>query len=182
MYLFPSFLYSSPAEKHIDCSTDSSDLLSCVPESFTFEVVSSQDKKPEKGDKKQTGKPEKEVFYFSYDYPTRKLTRLTEEAKEPKKLDWASVSPDEKTVVYAKDCNLYRMSIEDYRKAQKDEKDSTIVEVRLTDDGTPDFGYGIPYSLLNTDTLCNGKRRSVWGAWSPDSRYYVAIVLDQTDV
>ena len=149
---------------------------------FTFEVVSSQDKKPEKGDKKQTGKPEKEVFYFSYDYPTRKLTRLTEEAKEPKKLDWASVSPDEKTVVYAKDCNLYRMSIEDYRKAQKDEKDSTIVEVRLTDDGTPDFGYGIPYSLLNTDTLCNGKRRSVWGAWSPDSRYYVAIVLDQTDV
>ena len=149
---------------------------------FTFEVVSSQDKKPEKDDKKQTGKPEKEVFYFSYDYPTRKLTRLTEEAKEPKKLDWASVSPDEKTVVYAKDCNLYRMSIEDYRKAQKDEKDSTIVEVRLTDDGTPDFGYGIPYSLLNTDTLCNGKRRSVWGAWSPDSRYYVAIVLDQTDV
>ena len=147
---------------------------------FTFEVVSSQDEKPEKG--KKSGKKEKKVYYFSYDYPTRKLTHLEEAEEEPKRLGWASVSPDEKTVVYAKDCNLYRMSIEDYRKAQKDEKDSAIVEVQLTKDGTPDFGYGIPYSMLNTDTLCNGKRRGVWGAWSPDSRYYVTIVLDQTDV
>ena len=67
---------------------------------FTFEVESSQEVKPAKGEKK---KPEKKVFYFSYDYPTRKLTQLTEEAKEPKKLSWASVSPDGKTVVYAKD-------------------------------------------------------------------------------
>ena len=84
---------------------------------FTFEVTSSQDKKPKKDDKKKADTPEKEVFYFSYDYPTRKLTLLTEEAKEPKRLDWASVSPDGQTVVYAKDCNLYRMSIADYRKA-----------------------------------------------------------------
>ena len=43
---------------------------------FTFEVVSSQDKKPKKDgpekDKKKSGKPEKEVFYFSYDYPTER--------------------------------------------------------------------------------------------------------------
>lgn len=143
---------------------------------FTFEVVSSQDEKNEKG------KKEKKIYYFSYDFPTRKLTHLEKAEKEPKKLSWASVSPDGKSVVYAKDCNLYRMSIEDYRKAQKDEKDSTIVEIQLTKDGTPDFGYGIPYSTLNTDTLCNGKRRSVWGAWSPDSRHYATIVLDQTDV
>lgn len=32
------------------------------------------------------------------------------------------------------------MSIADYQKARKDEKDSTIVEVRLTTDGTPDLG------------------------------------------
>ena len=55
------------------------------------------------------------------------------------------------------------MSMEDYRKAQKDEKDSTIVEIQLTKDGTEHFGYGIPYSILNTDTLCNGKPRGVWG-------------------
>ena len=149
---------------------------------FTFEVTSSQDKKPKKDDKKKTDKPEKEVFYFSYDYPTRKLTRLTEEAKEPKQLDWASVSPDGQTVVYAKDCNLYRMSIADYRKAQKDEKDSTIVEIQLTKDGSEHFGYGIPYSILNTDTLCNGKRRCVWGYWSPDSTHFVTVVTDERKV
>ena len=149
---------------------------------FTFEVTSSQDKKPKKDDKKKADKPEKEVFYFSYDYPTRKLTQLTEEAKEPKQLDWASVSPDGQTVVYAKDCNLYRMSIADYRKAQKDEKDSTIVEIQLTKDGSEHFGYGIPYSILNTDTLCNGKRRGVWGYWSPDSKHFVTVVTDERKV
>lgn len=149
---------------------------------FTFEVTSSQDKKPKKDEKKKADTPEKEVFYFSYDYPTRKLTRLTEEAKEPKQLDWASVSPDGQTVVYAKDCNLYRMSIADYRKAQKDEKDSTIVEIQLTTDGSEHFGYGIPYSILNTDTLCNGKRRGVWGYWSPDSKHFATIVTDERKV
>ena len=142
---------------------------------FTFEVVSSQDK-----DKKK--KAEKQVFYFSYDFPTKKLTHLTDKEKEPKKLDWASVSPDGQSVVYAKDCNLYRMSIADYRKAQKDEKDSTIVEIELTTDGMPDFGYGIPYSILNTDTLCNGKRRKAWGCWSPDSKHFVTIVSDNRTV
>ena len=149
---------------------------------FTFEVTSSQDKKPKKDDKKKADTPEKEVFYFSYDYPTRKLTLLTEEAKEPKRLDWASVSPDGQTVVYAKDCNLYRMSIADYCKAQKDEKDSTIVEIQLTKDGSEHFGYGIPYSILNTDTLCNGKRRGVWGYWSPDSKHFVTVVTDERKV
>ena len=84
---------------------------------FTFEVVSSQDEQSK--DKK--GKTEKKVFYFSYDYPTKKLTHLKDKEKEPDKLDWASVSPDGQSVVYAKDCNLFRMSISDYRKAQKNE-------------------------------------------------------------
>ena len=149
---------------------------------FTFEVTSSRDAKPKKDDDKKKDEKKKEVFYFSYDLQTRKLTHLKDAEEEPKRLEWASVSPDGKSVVYAKDCNLYRMSIENYRKAQKDEKDSTIVETQLTTDGTPDFGYGIPYSILNTDTLCNGKRRGVWGCWSPDSKYFVTIVSDNRAV
>ncbi len=145
---------------------------------FTFEVVSSQYEE----DKKDKKKKEKKVFYFSYDYTTQKLTHLSDSKKEPKKLGWASVSPDGQSVVYAKDCNLYRMSIADYRKAQKNEKDSTIVEVQLTKDGMPEFGYGIPYSILNTDTLCNGKRRRAWGCWSPDSKHFVTIVSDDRKV
>ena len=146
---------------------------------FTFEVVSSQDEKPKEKDKKAK---EKKIFYFAYDYVSHRLSHLIDKEKEPKRFGWASVSPDKETVVYAKDCNLYRMSMTDYRKLQKDEKDSTIVEIQLTEDGTEHFGYGIPYSLQNTDTLCNGDRRGVWGYWSPDSKYFVTVVTDERRV
>ena len=148
---------------------------------FTFEVVSTRDAKPKKDDKKAK-KGKKEVFYFSYDYPTRKLTHLKDKEEEPKRLMWGSISPDKKTVVYAKDLNLYKMSYEDYLKAKKNEKDSTIVEIQLTTDGQEDFGYGIPRNVLNTDTICNGKRRGVYGVWSPDSRHFVMTVSDNRAV
>ena len=147
---------------------------------FTFEVTSTKDKKEDKDKKGKKGG--KEVFYFSYDYPTGKLTHLVDKEEEPKRLSWGSVSPDKKTVIYAKDLNLYRMSYEDYQKARKDEKDSTIVEIQLTTDGMKDFGYGIPYSMMNTDTLCNGKRRSAYGVWSPDSRHFATILVDKRAV
>ena len=143
---------------------------------FTFEVTSTKEVKNEKG------KKEKEVFYFSYDYPTQTLTHLKDKEKDPKRLSWGSISPDKKTVVYAKDLNLYRMSYEDYQKARKDEKDSTIVEIQITDDGVKEFGYGMPYKTVNTDTLCNGKRRAVYGMWSPDSRYFVTVLTDERAV
>lgn len=146
---------------------------------FTFEVTSTKDAKPKKGEKKDN---KKEIFYFSYDYQTRKLTHLKDKEEEPKRLAWGTISPDRKTVVYAKDLNLYKMSFDDYEKAKKDEKDSTIVEIQLTTDGVEDFGYGIPYSMLNTDTLCNGKRRGVRGVWSPDSKHFVTIVSDDRAV
>ena len=150
---------------------------------FTFEVTSTKDAKKDSGEKKGKGpKGKKEIFYFSYDYPTGKLTHLEDKEDEPKRLSWGSVSPDKKTVVYAKDLNLYRMSYEDYLKAKKDEKDSTIVEVQLTTDGVEDFGYGMPYSMMNTDTLCNGKRRRVYGVWSPDSRHFATILADNRAV
>lgn len=80
-------------------------------------------------------------------------------------------------MIYAKDCDLYYMSIADYQKARKDEKDSTIVEVRLTTDGTPDFGYGIPYSTLNTDTLCNGNVGKYGGTGRPTPNILLRLLL-----
>ena len=149
---------------------------------FTFEVTSSKDAKPDKDKKDKKKGKKKEVFYFSYDYPTKKLTWLEDKEEEPERLRWGSVSPDKKTVIYAKDMNLYRMSYEDYLKAKKDEKDSTIVEIQLTTDGQEDFGYGIPRKMINTDTLCNGKRRGVYGCWSPDSRHFAMTVSDNRAV
>lgn len=140
---------------------------------FTFEVQSTREKK---NDNKK-----KEVFYFSYDSQTRKLTQVEEEESKP--LRWGSVSPDKKVVVYAKNLNLYRMSYEDYLKAKKNEKDSTIVETQITTDGVKDFGYGQQRNTLNTDTLMDGKRKSVYGIqWSPDSRHFAIIVTDNRAV
>ena len=150
---------------------------------FTFEVVSSQEAKPDTtSTAKKPKRGEKEIFYFSYHYPTKTLTHLKDKKKETKYLHWASVSPDGKTVVYAKDLNLYRMSREDYEKLKKDENDSTVVDIALTTDGVTDFGYGQPYSTLNTDTLYNGKRKGVYGVWSPDSRYFVTNISDDREV
>ncbi len=149
--------------------------------SFTFQITSSQDAKKDTTDKSK-GK-EKDIFFFSYDYPSQKLTHLKDKKKDPKHPDWASVSPDGKTVVYAKDMNLYRMSREDYEKLKKDDKDSTVVEIQMTTTGVKDFGFGQPHSLLNTDTLCNGKRRNAGGiVWSPDSRHFAITVTDSRAV
>ncbi len=147
---------------------------------FTFEVTSTKDAPKDKDNKKKKG--QKEVFYFSYDFPTGELTHMKDKEEEPKRLRWGAVSPDKKTVIYAKDLNLYRMSYEDYLKAKKDEKDSTIVEIQLTTDGVEDFGFGMPYTRMNTDTLCNGKRRAVYGYWSPDSRHFATILSDNRAV
>lgn len=145
---------------------------------FTFEVTSTQEVKKKDNPKKK----EKKVFYFTYDYKTRQLTHNVDKEADPKPIMWGAVSPDGKTVVYAKDLNLYRMSFADYQKAKKNEKDSTIVEIQITTDGVKDFGYGQPYSSLNTDTLCNGKRRGVYGVWSPDSRYFALTLTDERPV
>lgn len=152
---------------------------------FTFEVVSSQDAKPKKDKEGKETKPkagEKEKFFFEYDSTTGKLTHLKDKEDVKKELDWASVSPDGKSVVYAKDLNLWRMSREDYEKLKKNENDSTITEIQITKDGEKDFGYGIPYSTLNTDTLCNGKRKSAYGLWSPDSRHFITSIEDNRKV
>lgn len=146
---------------------------------FTFDVTSSQNKKSE-GKKKSKGK---EIVYFSYDVPTRRLTRLTEEQKPLSRLPWGSVSPDGKTVIYAKDLNLWKMSFEDYQKLRKDEKDSTITEIQITTNGVENFGYGMPRNVLNTDTICNGKRRGVYGlTFSPDGKHFAITLTDNRHV
>lgn len=149
---------------------------------FTFHIVSSQEAKKDTTLKKKP-KSDKEIFFFSYDYPTRKLTWLQDKKEVTEYPDWASFSPDGQTVVYAKDLNLYRMSRADYEKLKKDDRDSTVTDIQLTTFGEKDFGFGTPYSLLNTDTLCDGKRKGVRGiVWSPDSRHFAVTLEDERAV
>lgn len=136
----------------------------------------------------------KETYFFSYNPDTRKLTRMENRWKSQVYPSWASISPDGKTVVFAKDFNLYRMSREDYekfkdnemkndkKKLKKEKMDSLLTETQLTTFGQKNFGFGMPYSYLNTDTLDNGKRKGEWGVWSPDSKYFVVQIEDSRKV
>ncbi len=159
---------------------------------FEFSVSTKNDIKE---DSTNAYKPKKgkATFFFSYNPETQKLTHIENKWKATTYPQWASISPDGKTVVYAKDFNLYKMSREEYEKIKdnemkegkfKDKKlDSTIVETQLTTFGEKDFGFGMPYSYLNTDTLANGKRKNMWsGAWSPDSKHFMIIIDDSRKV
>lgn len=48
------------------------------------------------------------------------MTHLKDKEDDLKKIYWGSVSPDGKTVIYAKDLNLYRMSREDYERRKNE--------------------------------------------------------------
>ena len=105
---------------------------------FQFDITSKTEKKDTSAKKK--GKTEYVKYRFYYDIATKKLTWDTDE--HPKKYPtWANVSPDGTKGVYVKNHNLYLMDSTSLRKAAKDEKDSTIVEIALTKDGTAEFSW-----------------------------------------
>lgn len=104
-----------------------------------FEVQSTKDTVKSKDEiKKLTNKKDtikKKLYYFEYNLSNNNLKELSEESKEKTKLFWANFNPDTSRVYYAKNYNLYWMDYSNYLKAQKDEKDSTIVEHQITTDG-----------------------------------------------
>jgi dipeptidyl-peptidase 4 len=81
------------------------------------------------------------TLYFQYDLASGKVTRLDDFKAPPKKPTWASVSPDEKWVVFARGHNLYLMDAENYEKAKKNPADKSITETQLTTDGVEKYSY-----------------------------------------
>ena len=94
------------------------------------EKVQGQDKEKEKEKEQDTQKnkekeaekpkaPEKKtkVLAFTYELATGKLTLLQDYKEPPKRPRWASVSPDEKTVVFARGHNLFLMDAESFKLA-----------------------------------------------------------------
>ena len=54
---------------------------------------------------------------------------------------WASLSPDGKTIIFARNHNLFMMDAANYEKARKNANDTTIVETQLTTDGEEYYSY-----------------------------------------
>ncbi|MEY2948818.1 MAG: hypothetical protein RLZZ248_19 [Bacteroidota bacterium] len=150
-----------------------------------FEVTSKLVKEEEEEIKQEEGKkggapkmkPKK--WQFLYDVASKKIQLDTIYERPKDDLDWASVSPDTSYVLYSKEHNLYKMDWENYQKALIDEKDSTIVEIQLTEDGEEYFSYsanGTGRGKTNADEP--KERERVWVTWSPRGD---AFTLERTD-
>src|SRR5467141_599076 len=81
------------------------------------------------------------TIYFEYDLATGKVTRLDNFEAPKKKPMWEALSPDGKTVVFARGFNLYQMDGENYSKALKKAGDASLVETQVTTDGVEKYSY-----------------------------------------
>src|SRR5690348_14312745 len=138
-------------------------------------------------------KPEEtRMLYFEYDLATGKVTRLDNFEDSKKKPMWASVSPDEKTVVFARGHNLYLMDAENYAKALKKPGDASIVETQLTTDGAEKFGYARRLLPEQEDQLKKEEKGDTNKAgirspaiqvhWSKDSKKIAVVRQDERKI
>ena len=152
-----------------------------------FEINSTKDtlKSVEEREKStnKTDSLKKKVFYFEYDLQTRQLVELADSLKPKPHLSWASFTPDTSVVLFAKSYNLYWMDKDNYTKAQKNEKDSTIVEHQFTTDGVQYYAWGgDEYSTTTGDAKKDeeekNKRKRANIIWSPDGKHFVVTRKD----
>ena len=146
---------------------------------FTFEIKSSL---PEKDSARIERFGKKKVYSFEYEISTGKLTDITGKEEEEKYPSWANVSPDGKIGIYAKNTDLWWMDAENLAKAAKDEKDSTIVEHRITDDGTREFFWGADNYKGWTENDTTKRLFPYYLVWSPDSRHFATVKYDMSAV
>jgi dipeptidyl-peptidase 4 len=181
-----------------------------------FEVESSQDEEvkdaeAERGqqqqqqqqqDQQQRGqrpprpRPKKKVFHFQYDVRSQTLRELADWQAPDNHPSWANVSPDGKTVVFARRNNLFMMTGDAYKKIldARRGKDSTqadsadkkveVEEVQLTTDGEKDYGYGAgdfgDTDVQKEKTKDDRKRATI--SWAKDSKRFALVRSDQRKV
>lgn len=134
-----------------------------------------------KKSKNKSDSMKKKEFYLQYTLATRELKELPDSLKPKANLPWASFSPDTSVILFAKGYNLYWMDRANYRKAQEDDKDSTIVEHQLTTDGMKYYEWGGgSYNTMDTTNEQNEmkKRKSVRVLWSPDGTHFTLTRRD----
>ena len=141
--------------------------------------------KEEVESKEKKGKKEKTVYHFEYTLGSNGLRVLSNE-KAPKEdwKKWANIAPDSSIVFFSRKFNLYWMDKENFLKAVKDEKDSTIVENQWTKDGVENYGYGGYGRGLDNEEIEKRKddRFPVRGYWSSDSKKFIYQKTDSRHI
>ncbi|MGC1106577.1 MAG: DPP IV N-terminal domain-containing protein [Candidatus Acidiferrales bacterium] len=137
-------------------------------------------------------KPETRKIYFEYDFATEKLTRLDGLEAPPVKPMWASISPDERTIVFARGYNLYMMDAGNYAKAAKNPGDKSVIEVQLTTDGVDKYSYArvlvdeeieqLKKSQKGDTNQAGPRTPAVPISWSKDSKKFALIRSDERKV
>ena len=126
------------------------------------------------------------TLYFEYDLATGKLALLPDFKPDPKKPGWAQVSPDDKTVVFARGHNLFMMDEENYKLALKDFGDAKIQEVQLTTDGEEHYSFARRLTdeaktTLKKDQKGDTKHKdgprvpAIGVQWAKDSKKFSAV-------
>jgi dipeptidyl aminopeptidase/acylaminoacyl peptidase len=139
----------------------------------------------------QTADGGKKSVGYEYDLASGRLT-LVPDFEPSKKPVWASVSPDERLVVFARGHNLYMMDAANYEKARKQPGDQAIVETAVTTDGEEHFGYDRRLNdddkkALRKDSKDDkhqaGQRvPSITINWSKDSKKFAVVRRDERKV
>ena len=105
---------------------------------------------PQQGQRGQGGRgaapgqqrgPRNKTLHFEYEMATAKVTLIEDYKEEPRPIRWASLSPDGKTILFARNHNLYMMDAENFEKAKKNPNDSSIAETQLTKDGEEYYSF-----------------------------------------
>ena len=152
-----------------------------VPDTLAAKRAAREKKEGDKAPKgPQPPKMTKKVWHFQYEIATGKLEEYKPEKREYPA--WASISPDGETGVYVKNSNLFWMDRENLAKAAEDEKDSTLVEHRLTSDGIRQYGFGVDNYTGDTETDTTRRAMARGVVWSPDSRHFVAVKTDMRKI
>jgi dipeptidyl aminopeptidase/acylaminoacyl peptidase len=136
---------------------------------------------------KEKDKVKKKVFHLEYNLKTGELDQIKDWKEEKDNPDWANISPNGEYIFFSRDYNLFWMDKENYQKAKKDDKDSTIVEHQLTTDGVKDYAYGGGYTAANNDDEKKikeekKKRKGAYISWSRDSKKFALIREDSRKV
>lgn len=129
-----------------------------------------------KVDKKKKPKKVNKVYHFEYVLGSSSLNLLSNKKKGKEDWKkWANIAPDSSIVLFSKQFNLYWMDKDNFLKATKDEKDSTIVENQWTKDGEENYDYGGGGRGENNETKIKNKddRKYAGGIWSHDSKKFV---------
>ena len=152
-----------------------------VPDTLAAKRAAREKKDGDKAPKGPQKPPmTKKVWHFQYELATGKLSEYKPEKREYPM--WASVSPDGQTGVYVKNSNLFWMDKENLAKAAEDEKDSTLVEHRLTSDGVRQWGFGVDNYSGDTETDTTRRTMARGIVWSPDSRHFAAVKTDMRSI